>query len=42
MKYTFTITMETETDNTIGIKEQIACALEDIGKVKFVEVESED
>jgi hypothetical protein len=39
MKYIFTV--EIDTDNVIGVKEEIACALEDIGKVKFVEVESE-
>ena len=39
MKYTFTV--EIETDNIIGTKEQIASALEDIGKVKFTNVESE-
>lgn len=39
MKYIFTV--EIETDNIIGTKEQIACALEDIGKVKFTNVESE-
>lgn len=38
MKYTFTV--EVETDNIIGVKEQIANALEDIGKVKFTNVES--
>ena len=33
MKYIFTV--EVETDNIIGTKEQIASALEDIGKVTF-------
>lgn len=36
MKYIFTV--EIETNNIIGVKEQIACALEDIGKVQFIEV----
>ena len=40
MKLTFTV--EIDTDNIIGVKEQIADALEDIGKVKFTKVESED
>lgn len=40
MKLTFTV--ELDTDNIIGVKEQIAGALEDIGKVKFTKVESED
>ena len=37
MKYTFTV--EIETDNIIGAKEQIAAALENIGKVAFPQVE---
>ena len=39
MKLTFTI--ETDTDNIIGVKEQIADLLVDIGKVQFTKVESE-
>ena len=39
MKLTFTVAIET--GNIIGVKEQIACALEDIGKVEFTNVESE-
>ena len=38
MKYTFTV--EIETDNIIGAKEQIATALEDIGKVTFPQVDN--
>lgn len=37
MKYTFTV--EIETDNIIGTKEQIASALEQIGKVTFPNVD---
>ena len=37
MKYKFTV--EIETDNIIGAKEQIAMALENIGKVTFPNVE---
>ena len=37
MKLTFTV--EVDTDNIIGVKEQIADALEDIGTVKFTKVE---
>ena len=36
MKYTFTV--EVETDDIIGAKEQIAIALENIGKATFPEV----
>lgn len=37
MKYKFTV--ELETDDIIGAKEQIAAALENIGKVQFPNVE---
>lgn len=40
MKYTFTV--EIETDNIIGAKEQIATALENIGKVSFPQVNSNE
>ena len=36
MKYTFTV--EVDTDNSIGTKEQIAMLLEGIGKVTFTDV----
>ena len=39
MKYTFTV--EVETDNVIGVKKEIASALENVGKVEFTKVESE-
>lgn len=39
MKLTFTV--EIETDNIIGVKEQIADLLVDVGKVEFTKVESE-
>ena len=38
MKYIFTV--EVDTDNIIGTKEQIAYALENIGKVKITEVKA--
>ena len=37
MKFIFAIEMDT--DDIIGAKEQIACALEDIGKAVFVGIE---
>ncbi len=37
MKYTFTV--EIETDDIIGAKEQIAFLLEQVGRVKFTRVE---
>lgn len=37
MKFIFAIEMDT--DNILGAKEQIACALEDIGKTVFVGIE---
>ena len=40
MKYAFTVVIET--DNIIGVKEQIAAALEQIGKVTFPSVSKED
>ena len=36
---TYTFTVEVETDDIIGAKEQIAAALENIGKVAFPQVE---
>lgn len=39
MKYTFTI--EVETDDIIGAKEQIAFLLEKIGKVVFPKIEKD-
>ena len=36
---TYTFTVEIETDNIIGAKEEIASALEHIGKVAFPKVE---
>lgn len=39
MKYTFTV--EIETDDVIGAKEQISFLLEEIGKVSFPEVKEE-
>lgn len=36
MKYIFIV--ELETDNIIGVKEQIAYALEEVGKVQFIDV----
>lgn len=39
MKLIFTV--ELDTDNIIGVREQIADALADIGKVQFTNVESE-
>ena len=40
MKLTFTV--ELDTDDVIGVKEQIADALADIGKVQFTKVERSD
>lgn len=40
MKYTFTV--ELEADDIIGAKEQIAMALEDIGKVTFSKIGEKD
>ena len=39
MKYTFTV--EVDTDNIIGTKEQIALALEGVGKVVFTDVKKQ-
>jgi hypothetical protein len=39
MKYTFTV--EIETNNIIGTKEQIAFMLEQVGKVKFTKVKED-
>ena len=39
---TYTFTVEIETDNIIGAKEQIATALEHIGTVKFPKVDSNE
>ena len=40
MKYTFTV--EIETEDIIGAKEQVATALEGIGKVNFPKVENKE
>lgn len=45
MKYTFTVEVDTDTfdtDDIIGAKEQVAMALEGIGKVTFTNVERGD
>ena len=38
----YTITIEIETEDIIGAKEQIAMALEGIGKVSFPQVENKE
>ena len=41
-KIKYTLTVEVDTDNIIGTKEQIALVLEGFGKVTFTKVERSD
>lgn len=42
MIVTFTVTVDVDYENIIGHKEQIAMILEDVGTVKFIDVEGKD